>query len=93
MPRLDTITGRLARTGFVQVVTERHLRSARLVLANEERSLRVEARAGYRFLTTAELDDGVRRMRADAARGDWIDPRPTCIIVAARPQSERVATP
>jgi SAM-dependent methyltransferase len=93
MPRLDTITGWLARAGFVQVVTERHLRNARLVLANEERSLRVEVRARYRFLTTAELDDGVRRTRADAARGDWIDPGPTYIIVAARPQSERVATP
>jgi hypothetical protein len=26
-------------------------------------------------------------VRADAARGDWIDPRPTYMIVAARPQS------
>jgi ubiquinone/menaquinone biosynthesis C-methylase UbiE len=87
LPQLEAITGWLGQAGFVQVVTERHLRNARLVLAEEERSLLVEARARYRFLTTAELDDGLRRRRADAVQGDWIDPRPTYFIVAARPRS------
>jgi hypothetical protein len=59
------------------VVTERHLRNKALVLADEERLLLVEARSRYGFLTSAELDEGLQRMRADAAQAGWIDLRST----------------
>jgi ubiquinone/menaquinone biosynthesis C-methylase UbiE len=84
LPRIEAVTDWLGQAGFAQVVTERHLRNQPLVLADEERALLVEARSRYGFLTAEEIDEGVRRMRADAARGGWIDPRPTYVIVGAR---------
>jgi ubiquinone/menaquinone biosynthesis C-methylase UbiE len=85
LPRIEAVTDWLVQAGFTKVVTERHLRNKPLVLADEERALLVEARFRYGFLTAEEVDQGVRRMRADAARGDWIDPRPTYTIVGVRP--------
>ena len=84
LPRVEAIADWLERAGFGHVVTERHLRNTPLVLADEERALRVEARCRYGFLTADELDQAVQRMRADAARGGWVDPRPTCVLVGGR---------
>jgi ubiquinone/menaquinone biosynthesis C-methylase UbiE len=87
LPRIEAVTGWLVRAGFAQVLAERHLRNKTLVLADEERALLVEARCRYGFLTAEELREGLRRMRADGARGGWIDPRPTYTIVGVRPRS------
>jgi SAM-dependent methyltransferase len=85
LPAVEAITDWLAQAGFTRVRNERHLRNSRLVLAAVEHNLRTEARYRYTFLTSDEIDAGVRRMRADAAQGDWIDPRPTHILVATKP--------
>ena len=89
MPPIETLVEWLERAGFTDVKPERHLRNKALTLADEERALRTEVRSRYRFVTVDELEEGIGRMRADAAatRGDWIDPRPTFIIVA-RKQTE-----
>ena len=87
LPRLETIVGWLEESGFRNVALERHLRNKRLAAEEQERELRVEARCRYPFLGRDELDDAVARMRADAERagGEWVDPRPTHVIVAAKP--------
>jgi len=63
------------------------LRNKPLKLDDEERQLAIEARDRYPFISAAELDEGVRRMRADAGRQHdaWIDPRPTTFISAVKP--------
>jgi SAM-dependent methyltransferase len=87
LPSVAAITAWLVQAGVASVTAHRHLRNNRLVLAEVERGLRTEARLRYGFLTSEELEEGVRRMRADAAQGDWIDPRPTYIIVGMKPPS------
>lgn len=83
---VETLREILAKAGFGLVSTERILRNKLLSLEQEERALIAE-RARYDFLTDDEVTDGLRRMREDAAarEGDWIDPRPTVILVAAKP--------
>jgi ubiquinone/menaquinone biosynthesis C-methylase UbiE len=87
LPSVEAITAWLAQAGFTSVTAHRHLRNGRLVLADVERVLRTEASSRYGFLTSDELEEGLRRMRADAARGDWTDPRPTYIIVGVKPSA------
>ena len=87
LPAVDEVTAWLEEAGFAAVTFERHLREKRLSLDEEERALRTEAQHRYRFLSADDIEAAIRRMRDDASatRGDWIDPRPTYIIVAARP--------
>jgi ubiquinone/menaquinone biosynthesis C-methylase UbiE len=87
LPRVDAIIGWLRDVRFVLVHVERKLRNERLVLADEERELRVEARYRYPFLTSDDVDDAIERMRYDAAAAgdEWIDPRPTYVIVGLKP--------
>jgi ubiquinone/menaquinone biosynthesis C-methylase UbiE len=87
LPSVEAITAWLMQAGLAAVTVHRHLRNHRLVLAEVEHGLRTEASFRYGFLTSDELEEGVRRMRADAAQGDWIDPRPTYIIVGMKPPS------
>jgi ubiquinone/menaquinone biosynthesis C-methylase UbiE len=87
LPSVEAITAWLVQAGVASVTVHRHLRNNRLVLADVEHGLRTEASLRYGFLTSDELEEGVRRMRADAARGDWIDPRPTYFIVGMKPSS------
>ncbi len=85
MLRIETVVAWLEQAGFAAVEVERHLRNTVLTLGDEERALRTEVRARYEFVTRHELDEGLERMRADASRpGDWIDPRPTFIVVARK---------
>lgn len=86
MPPLDTIERWLQDAGFTTTTRHRVLRNKKLSLADEERQLLVEARSRYSFVSAAELDEGLRLMRADAkAHGaNWIDPRPTSFIVASK---------
>jgi 2-polyprenyl-3-methyl-5-hydroxy-6-metoxy-1,4-benzoquinol methylase len=88
LPPIETIEALLRQAGFTSVKTERRLRNKRLTLAEEERALLVEARFRYTFLTTDQLCEGLQLLRAAAAetQGDWVDPRPTYIIVAAKPR-------
>ena len=88
MPAIDRVEGWLERAGFDLIATRRVLRNKRLTLADEERQLLVEARFRYAFLTRDELDEGLRRMRADAEarQGTWIDPRPTYVLAASKPR-------
>jgi ubiquinone/menaquinone biosynthesis C-methylase UbiE len=88
LPPVEAIVAWLMRAGFTRLRTERHLRNNRLVLAEIEHDLLIEAQSRYAFLTSEELAEGVQRMRADAAQGDWIDPRPTYIIVGTKPSPE-----
>jgi ubiquinone/menaquinone biosynthesis C-methylase UbiE len=85
LPPVEAITAWLVQAGFTRVSNERHLRNKRLVLAAVERDLLTEVRFRYAFLTSDEIKAGVQRMRADAAQGDWIDPRPTHILVGTKP--------
>jgi SAM-dependent methyltransferase len=81
LPPVEAITAWLVQAGFAGVSHERRLRNKRLELADLERELRMEARFRYGFLTPDELDRGLERMRADAAKGDWNDPQtdlPSC---------------
>jgi SAM-dependent methyltransferase len=89
LPRIDDIVGWLRQAGFAEIRAERHLRNKRLVLADQERELLTEARFRYPFLTSNDLEAAIERMRADAAaaRGGWLDPRPTYVIVAEKPSA------
>ena len=86
MLRIETVVAWLEQAGFAAVEAERQLRNKVLTLADEEIALRTEVRARYEFVTRHELDEGLERMRAEASatRGDWIDPRPTFIVVARK---------
>jgi hypothetical protein len=92
LPRVDTIADWLQDAGFVDIAAERYLRNKRLVLEDQERELRVEARCRYPFLSSDEVEDAIERMRADAgiAADEWIDPRPTYIIVGSKPRAKLV---
>jgi hypothetical protein len=82
---VEAITDWLVQAGFTRVSNERHLRNKRLVLAEVERDLLTEVRFRYAFLTSDEINAGMQRMRVDAAQGDWIDPRPTHLLVGLKP--------
>jgi ubiquinone/menaquinone biosynthesis C-methylase UbiE len=86
---LNAIERWLQRAGFVVTERRRVLRNKRLNLADEERQLLIEVRARYSFVSAAELDAGLRLMRAEAKLkgGGWIDPRPTYIIAASKTAS------
>jgi SAM-dependent methyltransferase len=86
LPRVETIADWLHDAGFVDVAAERYLRNKRLVLEDQERELRVEARCRYPFLSRDEVEGAIEHMRADAGAADeWIDPRPTYMIVGSKP--------
>ena len=87
MPAIEAIERWLREAGFDEPTARVVLRNKVLDLADEERQLEVEARSRYPFISTAELEEGVRRMRADAERrqGDWVDPRPTTFLAAGKP--------
>jgi SAM-dependent methyltransferase len=87
LPPVDDVTAWLEDAAFADVRIERHLREKRLSLEEEERALRTEAEYRYRFLSANDVENAIRSMRAEAsgAGGDWIDPRPTYVIVAAKP--------
>ena len=84
---LDALEEMLTGAGFAVISEERVFRNKVLTLAEQEQELLVEARSRYEFLTEDELENAVRRMRADAeaSGGRWIDPRPTVVLVASRP--------
>jgi ubiquinone/menaquinone biosynthesis C-methylase UbiE len=86
LPRIDTIAVWLQNAGFVDVAAERHLRDKRLVLEEQEPELRVEARCRYPFLSSNDVEDAIERMRADSTLSpdEWIDPRPTYMIVGSK---------
>lgn len=86
MPRIEALERLLEQAGFGLVATHRHLRNKMLDLQVEERALLTEAQARYRFLTTNELEQAISRMREDyaASHGEWIDPRPTYLIVGSK---------
>jgi SAM-dependent methyltransferase len=86
LPTISAVEGWLSCAGFGRPEVRRVLRNKRLNLEDEERQLLVETRCRYPFIGFEELEEGRRRMRADAARvGEWIDPRPTYFLTAARP--------
>jgi ubiquinone/menaquinone biosynthesis C-methylase UbiE len=87
LPPVDEVTSWLDEAGFADIAVERHLREKRLSLDDEERALRTEARYRYGFVTANDVEAAIRSMRADAGAvtGEWIDPRPTYVIVAAKP--------
>lgn len=87
LPTIHVIGDWLAEAGFVRVTSRRLLRNKQLILSEEERGLITEVRSRYRFVTSHELSEGMKLMRADAieADGDWIDPRATCIVTATKP--------
>jgi len=87
LPRIETIVDWLDEAGFGDIGVERHLRNKRLDCAEQERELRTEARYRYSFISEEELEAAVDQMRRDAAAagGEWVDPRPTYVIVAAKP--------
>jgi ubiquinone/menaquinone biosynthesis C-methylase UbiE len=87
MPPLEMIERWLIEVGFTVTDRTRVLRNKTLSPADEERQLLVEARSRYAFISSDELDEGLRLMHADAeAHGaDWVDPRPTHFITAAKP--------
>ena len=91
LPLLDNIEGWLREAGFVVTERRRVLRNKQLNLADEERQLLVEARSRYSFVSAAELEAGLRRMRAEAkGKGaGWVDPRPTHFIAASKTASIR----
>src|SRR5207237_3144061 len=74
LPPIATIEGWLREAGFAVAATRRCLRDKQLDLAAEERALLVEVRGRYAFLSADEVQEGLRRMRADAdgAHGEWI---------------------
>jgi ubiquinone/menaquinone biosynthesis C-methylase UbiE len=86
MPAIGTIERWLCEAGFEQPTTRVVLRNKRLRLADEERQLAVEASSRYPFISGAELEEGLRAMRADAERQqrEWIDPRPTTFLSARK---------
>lgn len=89
MPPLAQIEGWLTAAGFKLTARCCVLRNKRLSLDEEERRLVVEARTRYAFVSAAELEAGLERMReeAHAAGAGWIDPRPTHFIAATKPGS------
>jgi len=77
----DAIVGMLRAAGFSGVSVKRVLRNKELSLPAVERALRAE-RARYDFLTDAEVEHAIGRLREDG--GPWVDPRPNTILVATK---------
>jgi ubiquinone/menaquinone biosynthesis C-methylase UbiE len=92
MAPLEAIERWLQDAGLVVTQRRRVLRNKKLNLADEERQLLIEVHARYSFVSAAELDAGLRLMRAEAKVNGacWIDPRPTHIIVASKTASTRL---
>jgi len=78
---VDALERMLEGAGFDRISTRRVLRNKPLTLAALEQSLHAE-RARYDFLTDAEVEEALRRLREDG--GPWVDPRPNTILVARR---------
>jgi SAM-dependent methyltransferase len=78
---IDDLVRLLEDAGFADVSTSHVLRNARVTLEEVERGLHAE-RARYDFVTDAELEEALRRLRADG--GPWVDPRRNTILVATR---------
>jgi SAM-dependent methyltransferase len=93
MPPLDVVEGWLKDAGFVVTQRRRVLRSKKLDLAGEERTLLVEFQGRYSFIPEQERDAGLRLMRAEAEANaaSWIDPRPTSFIIASKTGSYNLA--
>jgi ubiquinone/menaquinone biosynthesis C-methylase UbiE len=89
LPRIDEIIDWLDRAGFQNVRVDRHLRNKQLDFADQERELRTEVRCRYSFIADRDVADAIERMREDASapEDDWIDPRPTYVIVARKAPS------
>jgi ubiquinone/menaquinone biosynthesis C-methylase UbiE len=85
LPAIERIVDWLEQAGFLDVAVECHRRNKRLGLDEQERELRTEVQHRYAFIADAEVEQAIERMRVDATKGEWIDPRPTQIIVAAKP--------
>jgi ubiquinone/menaquinone biosynthesis C-methylase UbiE len=88
LPGIDLVCDWLREAGFEDVSRRRVLRNKTLVLEEQERELRTEARYRYPFIASEEIDGAIGRMRRDAtaAAGEWVDPRPTYVIVATKPR-------
>ena len=86
MPSLEEVVEWMRAAGFGQVRTRRVCRNKRLRVDEVEAQLRREAGLRYAFLAQAELEEGVRRMRAAFARSPtpFVDPRPTWFVVAEK---------
>jgi len=80
LPPIEELVRMLSQAGF-EVSKRRVLRNKPLTLEEVEHSLRAE-RARYDFLTDAEVDGALRRLREDG--GPWVDPRPNTILVGTR---------
>lgn len=76
MPPLGEVKGWLKDAGFVVTLRRLVLRSGKLGLANEERTLRVEFQGRYSFFPAQEREEELQAMRAEAEAkaGSWIDP-------------------
>ena len=85
LPELDTIESWLHAAGLTVVRRERVLRNKRLDFDEQVRELRGEVAGRYRFIADAEVEAAIERMRSDAD-ADWIDPRPTWLLIATRRQ-------
>jgi SAM-dependent methyltransferase len=86
LPRIEAIVDWLEQAGFADIGVERHLRNKRLDPDEQEHELRTEARHRYSFISEEEIEAAVEQIRREAAAaGEWIDPRPTYVIVAAKP--------
>jgi SAM-dependent methyltransferase len=87
MPAIETIREWLRAAGFERIAVERHLRNKVIDVDEEETALRAEIRGRYAFVSAAELEGGLRRMREarDRMASPWVDPRPTYIITTVKP--------
>jgi ubiquinone/menaquinone biosynthesis C-methylase UbiE len=88
LPAIDTVIGWLEQAGLTDVSVESHIRNKKLDLAEQVRELRTEARHRYTFIADEEVEAAIERMRADIPCGEWIDPRPTQVIVAMKPLTQ-----
>jgi SAM-dependent methyltransferase len=70
LPSLAAIAGWLEHAGFADIEVKCHRRNKKLTLAEQERDLRTEIEHRYPFISAAEVDGALERMRADAASGD-----------------------
>ena len=86
LPAIAAVEEWLACVGFEPAEARRVVRNKRLNLVDEERELLTEVRFRYPFVEADELDECLRRMRADAElQEEWIDPRPTYFLTASKP--------
>jgi hypothetical protein len=87
MPPIARVEEWVVPAGFGRPDVRLVLRNKRLSLADEERQLLVEVRSRYPFVGADELDECLRRMRAEAdAHEEWTDARPTHFLTASKPR-------